>query len=622
VNAAKLQGLTLDEYKRIQDGKKAIGTPGTELVNASAALSVAQANLAVEKALPRPRKLVLNSLEAEVSSTFSTYKSAYLRSEKATGEVMDLSEKIKADAEARAKDAKSRIAANRIGVSGVEGLGATGKPDKTLVAQENAYQKLVDAITDKVALAEREIEVGGKLTEAMRFELDMRDKINDAAEKYKKDNKTGLSPDKEGEARAFLYKATAALKLVEVQHEENKARDEAGKVAAKSVLDESEAFKKATLSVKVYNEQLEIKAQASRETTYLPPSQRASVDAEADYKAKFADEIAAQKKAQEAIQAAADSAWLSVREGKVEDVKSYAELAASADKAALRVEALREQVLAGAKDAGREASELVKLQRSGTRGMQLALSSYLDSIGNTAEHVSSTVSNAFKGMETALVEFVKTGKLDFGSLADSIISDLIRIQIQQNIMKPLAQASQGGGGLLDGLFNLFGSGAGGNSGGGSGVELADDFFKLFLAKGGAFDSGGGVRPFAKGGAFANSLLTSPTMFKFASGGGFNLGVAGEAGPEAVMPLRRTASGDLGVIGQSNSGGGNTVIVNVVESPGNGGQQSRRSEGGQDIITVFVEKVKSSIASDIGRGQGAVPAAMAQTYGLNRVVGAY
>jgi hypothetical protein len=63
-----------------------------------------------------------------------------------------------------------------------------------------------------------------------------------------------------------------------------------------------------------------------------------------------------------------------------------------------------------------------------------------------------------------------------------------------------------------------------------------------FAKGGAFD--GGVQKFAKGGAFTNGVFSNPTMFKFANGGKF--GVMGEAGPEAVMPLKRGPDGSLGV----------------------------------------------------------------------------
>ncbi len=68
---------------------------------------------------------------------------------------------------------------------------------------------------------------------------------------------------------------------------------------------------------------------------------------------------------------------------------------------------------------------------------------------------------------------------------------------------------------------------------------------LGLANGGVVGMAG-VQPFAKGAAFTNSIVNSPTPFKFADGGGFGLGVMGEAGPEAVMPLKRGPDGSLGV----------------------------------------------------------------------------
>ena len=45
---------------------------------------------------------------------------------------------------------------------------------------------------------------------------------------------------------------------------------------------------------------------------------------------------------------------------------------------------------------------------------------------------------------------------------------------------------------------------------------------------------------------SNSLVNSPTLFKFANGA--SMGVMGEAGPEAIMPLKRGADGKLGVAG--------------------------------------------------------------------------
>ena len=65
------------------------------------------------------------------------------------------------------------------------------------------------------------------------------------------------------------------------------------------------------------------------------------------------------------------------------------------------------------------------------------------------------------------------------------------------------------------------------------------------AFGGVYDTDGAL-PFAKGGTFTNAIVQSPTFFRFASGAGFGLGLMGEAGPEAVMPLSRGADGSLGV----------------------------------------------------------------------------
>ena len=76
-----------------------------------------------------------------------------------------------------------------------------------------------------------------------------------------------------------------------------------------------------------------------------------------------------------------------------------------------------------------------------------------------------------------------------------------------------------------------------------------------FAKGSAFTQSGQVKMFAKGSAFTNSIVTSPTPFRFADGDGFGKGIMGEAGPEAVMPLKRDARGTLGI---AVNGGGRSA----------------------------------------------------------------
>ena len=108
------------------------------------------------------------------------------------------------------------------------------------------------------------------------------------------------------------------------------------------------------------------------------------------------------------------------------------------------------------------------------------------------------------------------------------------------------------------------------------------------------------------------IYTKPTLFKFAKGG-----VLGEAGPEAVLPLARMPSGDLGV-----QGGAANVTVNITEgTEGQGEVKQRRGPGGQTILDIVVDRVRGEISSDIMRGRGVI-SALEQQYGLSRSPGAY
>ncbi|MCE5265671.1 MAG: hypothetical protein LLG97_19355 [Deltaproteobacteria bacterium] len=77
----------------------------------------------------------------------------------------------------------------------------------------------------------------------------------------------------------------------------------------------------------------------------------------------------------------------------------------------------------------------------------------LKKVANEAENVGQklydAIDRAFEGMTDSLADFVMTGKLDFADLANSIIRDMVRIQIQQSVTGPLARA---GGAWLSGLF--------------------------------------------------------------------------------------------------------------------------------------------------------------------------
>ena len=104
-------------------------------------------------------------------------------------------------------------------------------------------------------------------------------------------------------------------------------------------------------------------------------------------------------------------------------------------------------------------------------GFERGLLRYSSSAADLADVAETAVVGSLRGMEDALVQFVSTGKVDFKSLADSIIADLARIAIQQSIIGPLAGALFGGGGGF-GLGSLFGVGHGGGIAGSLGRRRA------------------------------------------------------------------------------------------------------------------------------------------------------
>jgi tape measure domain-containing protein len=107
-----------------------------------------------------------------------------------------------------------------------------------------------------------------------------------------------------------------------------------------------------------------------------------------------------------------------------------------------------------------------------------------------------------------------------------------------------------------------------------------------------------IRPFANGG-----IVDSPTLFKFANGGVMRDGLMGEAGPEAILPLKRGRGGKLGVAMQGEGGGSTNVTVNVDAS---GSQVQGDAGKGEQLGRVISQAVQAELIKQKRPG-GLLPA---------------
>ncbi|WP_199153539.1 tape measure protein [Chromobacterium sp. ASV23] len=162
-----------------------------------------------------------------------------------------------------------------------------------------------------------------------------------------------------------------------------------------------------------------------------------------------------------------------------------------------------------------------------------------DYSGNMSQATASFASGAAEG----LAELAVSGKANFADLAQSLVKDIIRINLQLMISKMLMSAMG---------WAAPGAGAGA---GAAAAPVASALGNVF--------NGGRVQAFAKGGAFTNSIAQAPTLAPMA--------LFGEAGPEAIMPLSRDGNGRLGVTvhgGMPVEQQRPSVVVNVINQSGN------------------------------------------------------
>lgn len=239
-----------------------------------------------------------------------------------------------------------------------------------------------------------------------------------------------------------------------------------------------------------------------------------------------------------------------------------------------------------------------------------ALASVQASALQTNQALSSMSSTISGDLVTGLADVadgtkpVGQGFLDMSAtVARAIEEMIIKIAVVQPLMRSL-QASVNGSGILDalGLGGANPIAAGGTVPGAVGGTSVGGAPLVMSANGNVF-GGGKILPFARGGAFTNSIFSSPTYFRFANGGQMSNGVMGEAGPEAVMPLRRGPDGKLG-IASGAGGAGQTqapkVYLNIVEDTNRAGKTTQTQNSSGDLnLTAYVDSITAKNVANPG-----------------------
>ncbi|HBN6068000.1 phage tail tape measure protein [Enterobacter cloacae] len=189
-------------------------------------------------------------------------------------------------------------------------------------------------------------------------------------------------------------------------------------------------------------------------------------------------------------------------------------------------------------------------------GMREGFANWVDTASDYASQSADLVNNTMSGLVGNISEALAENKVDWEDWSKSVLASMQKIILNAMIVNSL-QSSMGGGGFLGGLF---GGSAGGSTPSGSYNSAASGL--QLNAKGGAYAS-------ASLSAYSNNIVRSPTYFAFAKGAG----LMGEAGPEAIMPLTRSADGSLGVrvtgAQTSPAGSGEIHITQHFTISGNG-----------------------------------------------------
>lgn len=212
---------------------------------------------------------------------------------------------------------------------------------------------------------------------------------------------------------------------------------------------------------------------------------------------------------------------------------------------------------------------------------------YQQKMGDIAGNTRTLLEGTFDGLNDAIAEAVMTGKANL----DDLGKYLAKMAVQFGTSKIFS--------YLMSMWN-----PGGASSSGSLANFGNNPGWTVNAKGNVYSS-----PSLS--AYSNGVFSSPQVFAFAKGAG----VFGEAGPEAIMPLARTSSGDLGVQVAGGGSGGIVLNLNVMGAEGEPSVSANESSPGVFDVDVIFGQLERKQAAGIMNGTSVVGRALTKRYQL-------
>lgn len=230
------------------------------------------------------------------------------------------------------------------------------------------------------------------------------------------------------------------------------------------------------------------------------------------------------------------------------------------------------------------------MQSDWTAGLSDGLANWLDESSNYSAQAANVVSSSMSSALDTVADGLVGNKADWKDWMSSVLTMIAKVALQMAAVN-----------IVSGIVSSVGSAAIGAASGGGGTDSnafsSGSYDNLTLnAKGGAYSSSDLSK-------YSGQIVSSPTMFAFAKGAG----LMGEAGPEAIMPLTRSADGSLGVraVGSGSGGGASSAPqVNInIDSSGNTDTQSTAGyeQFGSQIGSFVDQRYRALLMRDLQPG---------------------